>query len=425
MSQLPVKFDYVLKQVKVPPHYEAEMTSLMVGYFEKIADWETRINNLSISGPEDNENMEKAAQGRKLIQQTRLAAVEIIDKARKRIQEEMADTKAADTLWLRIKQAVEADCKTLEAKLKEKEETRQRYEAQIKEQLRVERTALLEPICKDLHLYPLGDMSEGDFQNLYAVLKERYEKEQEAERAMQEVIAAQEKAEREAKEIAQAAAQEAKRQEERTRRLYAAKIPLVEDYFEETGPAGGMMITLGALKELPDHEFESILKEFTALKENNDKRRAILKQEEEQARFLEQRAANRYLWLLDLGMSWDGSTMFWKEEAITWDSIVNLDDTTFLDHFTRLKQLISAPEVLPLPETVPDPVVEKTEEAEEAPAAATALGSVKERIQAWTATFKLPDPPKVTTKDGKKAVKDIQAGFVTFLAYVEEQLEKL
>lgn len=265
-TTLPARLVATTKAVKVTPEYQAQLEEALLPYFQKLEDWDTRIKafkSKAIAKGIDDDDIQKAGEGRKFIQQTRIAAVRVIDAARKTIQDAMSDYKNADTLWLRAKQNVEADCKAFEAELKDIEDTRAREEAARKLELKNTRTDQISPYCDNPGIYPLGDMSEGDFQNLKAVLVQQYERLQEAEEKMRKL---EEMEQQEAAIEAERLRQEndkLQRKQGRVKRLMQAGAKYADSEAPAfTWPGYEFYLLESNVADMPDDEFEAQMTEI-------------------------------------------------------------------------------------------------------------------------------------------------------------------
>ena len=90
---------------------------------------------------------------------------------------------------------IASSCKLTEETFFNVEKAREIAEKKRKEALKIERQEKLSPYTEDVVLYPLGEMSEEQFNSLYITLRTAHENQLEAERKAEEERIAKEKAE--------------------------------------------------------------------------------------------------------------------------------------------------------------------------------------------------------------------------------------
>jgi hypothetical protein len=81
---------------------------------------------------------------------------------------------------------IEASCKLTEDTFNNVEKAREIAEKKRKEQLRIDRAEMLSPYTESVSLYPLGEMSEEQFNELYSGLRIAHENKIEAEKKAEE-----------------------------------------------------------------------------------------------------------------------------------------------------------------------------------------------------------------------------------------------
>lgn len=449
-TKLPARLSQVTKQVKVTEEYQLQFENALTTYFSKMEDWNTRIKNFKTE-PITDEVIQKASDGRKLIAQTRLKAIDVIDAARKIIQTEMADYKNADTLWLRGKQTVEADCKAMEAELKEIEEFRIREEAAAKLKLKNERTEELKDLCNNPAIYPLGDMSEGDFQNLKAVLTDQFNRVQEAERQLAELEKEQEEAMRLAQEKLKEDNARLQRKQERVKTLMRIGLTYDPDpAFNVPSfnyPGGSMLESM--LDELEDIEFDMLCAQATAAIKNAKEIEAQQKAEQEkveaerqekiaaQAKADQDRSDGRRNAMYALGLKFDGQQFSYQDINFHWTDLLTMSDEKFAkavegatkrmeqiraeEALEAKKQLLAQQEQVAMTETLDTGKLIPMPDLPAPPV----TGSMKSRLKAWLESLEFPEPPGEYTGKGLKEVKNARDGFEAWKLFVAERIEKL
>lgn len=397
--QLPAKLIAVTGQVKVTDQYRIEFVTALEPYFRTLQDWDTRIKAFKAQGSFTDEDMAKAGEGRKLIQQKRIQAMKIIANARKIIQDGMADYKNADTLWLRGGQNLEADCKAYEKDLQDIEETREREERDARMKLRSARRAEIDLICSNPDIYPLGEMSEGDFKNLYATLKLQHEQLAEAERKFQQMEAEQEAIAKAAEEKLRQENARMQRKHERVKKLLQLGVKYITDpelppVF--TYPPEGVIIE-SELGDLDDLEFDLIFAEASA---------AIKAQKEasemETARILAEQALERDRVHQE---AVDKAVKEAQERVIAEAKRQAEEEKS--EKEKAINTVLAAPLSIKVDDT-PGPQV-----------------SMKGRLKDWVAGLQFPEPVGEYTGKGLKEVKNARDGFETWRLFVAERIEKL
>ncbi|MCC6256218.1 MAG: hypothetical protein IT276_14975 [Ignavibacteriaceae bacterium] len=142
--------------------------------------------------------MKMAKEGRLTLKNMRLEAEKIVKAKRDEVKYAMANYVLEDKIWLRAGQMMEATFKNLETKLEEKEKFAERWEAEQKEKLKVQRLEQLLPLGFQFENgFDLGNMDEQMFQSLKLGLETAKKEKEEAERKAEEDRKAKEKAEAE------------------------------------------------------------------------------------------------------------------------------------------------------------------------------------------------------------------------------------
>lgn len=193
----PNELQVVVQESGIEPQKQNKIVEALGQFFNKVPEWEQMISGIIITDPSEVGKMKMAREARLSLQKTRTAAKKFVEDKRDEVKARMANDVLEDKLWLKLFQIMEATFKNLEGKAEEKEKFAERWEAQNKERLRAERTALLSPYVEDVTIYPLGDFNEESFKNLLAGQKLAHEAKIEAHRKAEEERIAKEKAEEE------------------------------------------------------------------------------------------------------------------------------------------------------------------------------------------------------------------------------------
>lgn len=170
-------------------------------FFDKASEWNQTVSSINITDPKETDKMELAKRGRIAVKNIRLDAQKIVDQRRDIIKAKMADDILEDKLLLKAGQMVEATCKNLETKFKDKEEFALRWEAENKAKLKMARDAEVLPYSEFvLGGIDLSNLNENDYQKFLSGLKLQMEAKIEAEAKIKAEKEAKEKAEREERE---------------------------------------------------------------------------------------------------------------------------------------------------------------------------------------------------------------------------------
>lgn len=187
----------VVRESGIEPQKQNQIVEALGQFFNKVPEWEQMISGIVITDPSEVGKMKMAREARLSLQKTRTSAKKFVDDKRNEVKARMANDVLEDKLWLKLFQIMEATFKNLEGKAEEKEKFAERWEAENKERLRIERTELLSPYVEDVSIYPLGDFNEESFKNLLNGQKLAYEARIEAEKKAEQERIAKEKAEAE------------------------------------------------------------------------------------------------------------------------------------------------------------------------------------------------------------------------------------
>ncbi len=151
--------------IEAPKQTEV-MESLGI-FFKKAKEWDSMVETIVITSPDDVGKMKMAREGRLSLRAMRLEAEGIVSAKRDSVKYAMANYTLEDKLWLKAGQMMEATFKNLEARLEEKEKFAERWEAEQKAKVRAERVAELLPLDFDSSISPdLANMDEATYSAL-------------------------------------------------------------------------------------------------------------------------------------------------------------------------------------------------------------------------------------------------------------------
>ncbi len=159
-----------------------QITESLATFFAKAAEWDSMIETIVITSPEETGKMKMAKEGRLTLKNMRLEAEKIVKAKREEVKFLMANYVLEDKLWLRAGQMMEATFKNLETRLEEKEKFKERWEAQERERIKNERLAVLLPLGFQYdNGFDLGTMDDTMFQSLKLGLETAAKQKQEEE----------------------------------------------------------------------------------------------------------------------------------------------------------------------------------------------------------------------------------------------------
>lgn len=162
-------------------------------YFNIASEWEAKAKAIVITDASQLSEMKQAREGRLFLVKKRTA----IEATRKALKEDsLREGQTIDSIAKILKNLIEP----IEKDLEEKELFAFRQEESRKETLRVERSAKLSQYVSDVSIYPLKDMSEQGFIELFEGVKQATENRIAAEKKAEEDRIAKEKAEAEERE---------------------------------------------------------------------------------------------------------------------------------------------------------------------------------------------------------------------------------
>jgi hypothetical protein len=209
IEMLPAEVAKIAEGVSVEKRTEVQTVLNQV--FNGVAKMREQLNGVHVQDENDRVNMKLANTIRLGVRQVRLDAEKVFDAKRQEVQAQMLSYKTEDQLWLKAKQTMQILTKEIEEQARFKEETRQRYEAEqheLKIQQRMVQVSRFAPEIARAEFEGMGDDS-------FAVFLSGLEK------AHNERLEAQRKAEQERIEREKAEAEERERVRQENERLKA------------------------------------------------------------------------------------------------------------------------------------------------------------------------------------------------------------
>lgn len=167
--------------VSLPNEKKLEIVSAVKNVFENVQKMRVQLEAINVADENDKVSMKLANTVRMAIRTERLAAEKFIDSKRETVQMLMSDFKTEDALWLKTKQLMQIETKSVEDLAKYKETTGERIMAERKATLEAQRQLEVSKYTE----YPAAQLSDMEMQVYEAYLqglKVAYEARIEAER---------------------------------------------------------------------------------------------------------------------------------------------------------------------------------------------------------------------------------------------------
>lgn len=177
---MPTELVQVLQEFSLEESKKNVVNGLLQPFFAKAEEWKTQVDTIVITDPTQTDKMALAKTGRLQLKNFRLEAEKLVKSQRETIKARMADDVLEDKLWLRSGQIMEAVFKNLETKLEEKEKFAERYQAELEEKLRAERTQILSEYGQP-EIPGLGKMLQDQFDMYISGVKAKFEADKKAE----------------------------------------------------------------------------------------------------------------------------------------------------------------------------------------------------------------------------------------------------
>lgn len=158
----------------LPNEKKNEIVSAVKNVFENVQKMRVQLEAINVADENDKVSMKLANTVRMAIRSERLAAEKFIDSKRETVQMLMSDFKTEDALWLKTKQLMQIETKSVEDLAKYKEMTGERIVAERKARLTAERMLEVSKYTE----FPTGgisEMSQVTFDTYLAEIKAAYE----------------------------------------------------------------------------------------------------------------------------------------------------------------------------------------------------------------------------------------------------------
>ena len=277
-SKQPAEFVQLIETSGLEVTKRNQITELLGSFFAKAAEWNSTIESLVITDPNDTGKMKVAREGRLTLRGYRLDGEKVIKQKRDEVKFRMNNDVLEDKLLLKAGQIMELTFKNLETKLEEKEKFREIWEAKERERVKAER---LEEILPYQEFIP----STIDFG---ALSLEDYNK-----------ILGSAKAAKVQKELDDQKQREAYAEYERKEALKAERGEKIKPYYQFINLDLHIIPDLG---EVSEDDFAKLIAEFAKLKKAKEDEDEKLRKDNELMQIKQHRIAS----LATIGVAYTG-----------------------------------------------------------------------------------------------------------------------
>ena len=315
-SKQPAEFVQLIETSGLEVTKRNQITELLGSFFAKAAEWNSTIESLVITDPNDTGKMKVAREGRLTLRGYRLDGEKVIKQKRDEVKFRMNNDVLEDKLLLKAGQIMELTFKNLETKLEEKEKFREIWEAKERERVKAER---LEEILPYQEFIP----STIDFG---ALSLEDYNK-----------ILGSAKAAKVQKELDEQKQREAYAELQRKEALKAERGEKIKPYYQFINLDLHIIPDLG---EVSEDDFAKLIAEFAKLKKAKEDEDEKLRKENE----LMKAKQNRIAELATIGVAYtgehftlEGTTYFSEQVFLLTNDEFNKFVETVLEQIENIK----------------------------------------------------------------------------------------
>lgn len=172
-----------------------EVQTVLNKVFDGVSKMREQLDSINVSDASDKINMKLANTIRLGVRQVRLDAEKTFDAKRAEVQQQMLSYKTEDSLWLKAKQTMQILTKEIEENARWKEETKERFEAEQKELKIQQRMLKVLKVAPEMSRTEFENMSDETFEMFYAGIEKAYNDKIEAEKKAEAERIEKEKAE--------------------------------------------------------------------------------------------------------------------------------------------------------------------------------------------------------------------------------------
>ena len=190
---LPSEVAEIAKNVSVEKRNEVQ--SVLNHVFNGVAKMREQLDGVTVTDANDKVNMKLANTIRLGVRQVRLEAEKTFDAKRADVQQQMLSYKTEDSLWLKAKQTMQILTKEIEENARWKEETKERFEAEQKELKVQQRMLKVSKVAPEMARTEFESMSDETFEMFFAGIEKAFNDKIEAEKKAETERIEKEKAE--------------------------------------------------------------------------------------------------------------------------------------------------------------------------------------------------------------------------------------
>ena len=198
LQVLPQEVAQIAENVSVEKRNEVQ--SVLNHVFRGVSKMREQLESVTVADPEDKVGMKMANTIRLSVRQVRLDAEKTFDAKRAEVQSQMLSYKTEDQLWLKAKQTMQILTKEIEDAARWKEETAKRFEAEQRELKTQQRILKVSQYAPEVDRSEFENMNDETFIIFLAGIEKAYNDRIEAERKADQERIEREKAEAEERE---------------------------------------------------------------------------------------------------------------------------------------------------------------------------------------------------------------------------------
>lgn len=195
LTVLPVEVAEIAKNVSVEKRNEVQ--NVLNHVFNGVSKMREQLDSVVVVDEKDKVNMKLANTIRLGVKNIRLENEKIFDAKRAEVQQQMLSYKTEDSLWLKAKQTMQILTKEIEENARWKEETAARFESEQKELKVQQRMLRVSKVAPEMARTEFENMSDETFEIFVSGIEKAFNDKIEAEKKAEEERIAKEKAEAE------------------------------------------------------------------------------------------------------------------------------------------------------------------------------------------------------------------------------------
>ena len=190
---LPNEVAEIAKNVSVEKRNEVQ--TVLNHVFNGVAKMREQLDGVTVTDANDKVSMKLANTIRLGVRQVRLESEKTFDAKRADVQQQMLSYKTEDALWLKAKQTMQILTKEIEENARWKEETKERFEAEQKELKVQQRMLKVAKVAPEMARTEFESMSDETFEMFFAGIEKAFNDKIEAEKKAEAERIEKEKAE--------------------------------------------------------------------------------------------------------------------------------------------------------------------------------------------------------------------------------------